>query len=60
MITYIKIDGITCNSCKETIKKSLLKIKNIKKVEFNKSVAVVESKMLLYNWCETNSIKKKT
>lgn len=44
MITYIKIDGITCNNCKETIKKSLLKIKNIKKVEFNKSVAVVESK----------------
>lgn len=44
MITYIKINGITCNSCKENIKKFLLKIKNIKKVEFNKSVAVVESK----------------
>lgn len=47
MITYIKIDGITCNSCKENIKKFLLKIKNIKKVEFNKSVAVIESKTKL-------------
>ena len=39
---YVKIDGITCDSCRGKITKKLMKIKNIKKVTFDGNVAKVE------------------
>lgn len=38
---YIKIDGITCDNCRNKIKKELLNIKNIKKVEIAKNIAEI-------------------
>mgnify|MGYP004493335311 FL=1 len=40
---YIKIDGITCDHCRNKIKKELLKIKEIKEVEIFKNIAKVTS-----------------
>lgn len=38
---YVKIDGMHCSHCETTIRASLLKIKNIKSVEFEKNIAVI-------------------
>lgn len=38
---YVKIDGMHCSHCEITIRASLLKIKNIKSVEFEKNIAVI-------------------
>lgn len=40
-ILYVKIDGITCDNCRNKIKKELLNIKEIKDVEIVKSIAKV-------------------
>ena len=40
---YIKIDGITCDHCRNKIKKEWLKIKKIKDVEVFKNIAKVTS-----------------
>ena len=40
-ILYAKIDGITCDNCRENIKKKLLNIKEIKDVEITKNIAKV-------------------
>ena len=40
-IVYVKIDGITCDNCRNKIKKDLLNIKEIKDVEIVKSIAKV-------------------
>ena len=42
-ILYVKIDGITCDNCRNKIKKELLKIKKIKKVEIVKNIAEITS-----------------
>ena len=42
-ILYIKIDGITCDNCRNKIKKELLSIKTIKDVEITKNIAKVTS-----------------
>ncbi len=39
---YIKIEGITCDSCRKKITKRLKEVKNIKKVTFDGHVAKVE------------------
>lgn len=38
---YVKVDGMHCCHCETTIRTSLLKIKNIKSVEFEKNIAVI-------------------
>lgn len=38
---YIKIDGIHCNHCEDTIKKELLKLENISNVSFNGYIACI-------------------
>ena len=38
---YVKIDGMSCSHCEETLKNSLLSLKNVKSVEFNGFVAVI-------------------
>ena len=40
-VLYIKIDGITCDNCRNTIKKELLNINNIKDVKITKNIAKV-------------------
>ena len=40
-VLYIKIDGITCDNCRNTIKKELLNINNIKDVNVTKNIAKV-------------------
>ncbi len=40
-IVYVKIDGITCDNCRNKIKKELLNIKEIKDVEIVRSIAKV-------------------
>ena len=40
---YVKIDGITCDNCRNKIKKELLNIKEIKDVEVTKNIAKVTS-----------------
>lgn len=42
-ILYVKIDGITCDNCRNKIKKELLKIKEIKKVKIVKNIAEITS-----------------
>lgn len=39
---YVKIDGIHCEHCKNKIKNELLKIKNIKNVEFDSFIACID------------------
>ncbi len=46
-ILYIKIDGITCDNCRNKIKKELLNIKTIKDVEIIKNIAKVTSSKTL-------------
>lgn len=41
MKTYIKIDGMHCNNCFNTVKNTLLSIKNIKEVEFDNNIACI-------------------
>lgn len=41
---YVKIDGITCTNCEDTIRKKLLQNKNIKEISFNKNVALIKYK----------------
>lgn len=38
---YVKIDGMSCSHCEETLKNALLSLKNVKSVEFNGFVAVI-------------------
>lgn len=42
-ILYIKIAGITCDNCRNKIKKELLNIRTIKDVEITKNIAKVTS-----------------
>ena len=42
-VIYVKIDGITCDSCRNKIKKELLNKKEIKDVEIIKDIAKVTS-----------------
>lgn len=42
-IIYVKIDGITCDNCRNKIKKELLKIKEVKEVEIFKNIAKITS-----------------
>ena len=46
-ILYIKIAGITCDNCRNKIKKELLSIKTIKDVEITKNIAKVTSSKTL-------------
>ena len=46
-ILYIKIAGITCDNCRDKIKKELLSIKTIKDVEITKNIARVTSSKTL-------------
>lgn len=39
---YVKIDGITCDNCRNKIKKQLLTNKAIKNVKINKNIAEIE------------------
>lgn len=41
---YVKIDGITCTNCEDTIRKKLLQNKNIKKISFNKNICLIKYK----------------
>lgn len=41
---YIKIDGMHCTHCEDTIKKTLLKIKNVSNIEFDGFIACVTYK----------------
>ena len=38
---YVKIDGMHCSHCENTIRTSLLKIDNIKSIEFEKNIAII-------------------
>ncbi len=42
-VIYVKIDGITCDNCRNKIKKELLRIKKIKNVEITKDIAKITS-----------------
>lgn len=42
MKVYVKIEGISCSHCLDTIETNLLKEKNIIKVEFQKNIAIIE------------------
>lgn len=42
MRVYVKIEGISCSHCLDTIETNLLKEKNITKVEFQKNIAIIE------------------
>lgn len=42
MKVYVKIEGISCSHCLDTIETNLLKEKNITKVEFQKNIAIIE------------------
>ena len=42
-VIYVKIDGITCDNCRNKIKKELLRIKEIKNVEITKDIAKITS-----------------
>lgn len=42
MIKYVKIEGIHCDHCIETITKNLLKIKNITNVQIKNNIAHIE------------------
>ena len=41
---YVKIDGITCTNCEDTIRKKLLQNKNIKEISFNKNICLIKYK----------------
>lgn len=43
-IIYVKIDGITCTNCEDTIRKKLLQNKNIKEISFNKNICLIKYK----------------
>lgn len=55
MIKYVKIEGIHCDHCIETITKNLLKIKNITNVQIKNNIAHIE-----YNNKLDNSLIIKT
>lgn len=38
---FVKIEGMSCNHCKETIRKELLSIRNIKLVNFKRHTAII-------------------
>ena len=40
-VIYVKIDGITCDNCRNKIKKELLCLDNIKEVNINKNIAKI-------------------
>ena len=40
-VIYVKIDGITCDNCRNKIKKELLSLDNIKEVNINKNIAKI-------------------
>ena len=40
-VIYVKIDGITCDNCRNKIKKKLLSLDNIKEVSINKNIAKI-------------------
>lgn len=40
-VIYVKIDGITCDNCRNKIKKELLPLDNIKEVSINKNIAKI-------------------
>ena len=42
MKVYVKIEGISCSHCLDTIETNLLREKNIIKVEFQKNIAIIE------------------
>ena len=42
MKVYVKIEGISCSHCLDTIETNLLKEKNIIKVKFQKNIAIIE------------------
>lgn len=42
MKVFVKIEGISCSHCLDTIETNLLKEKNIIKVEFQKNIAIIE------------------
>lgn len=42
MKVYVKIEGISCSHCLDTIETNLLKEKNIIKVEFQKNIVIIE------------------
>lgn len=41
---YVKIDGITCTNCENTIRKKLLQNKNIKEISFDKNICLIKYK----------------
>ena len=41
MKVYVKIEGISCSHCLDTIETNLLREKNIIKVEFQKNIAIL-------------------
>lgn len=42
MRIYVKIEGISCSHCLDTIETNLLKEKNITKVKFKKNIAIID------------------
>lgn len=57
MKKYVKIEGIHCEHCIETITKELLKIKNIKEVKIKNNIAHISYSGKLENSKIINSIK---
>ena len=55
---YVKIEGIHCDNCREHIKKELLKLKNVKKVELKTDVAKIISSKELSKQLIINTINK--
>ena len=44
MNLYVKIKGISCNHCLQTIEANLLKDKNIESVKFKNDIAIITYK----------------
>ena len=46
---YVKIDGITCDNCRNKIKKELLNIKEVTDVKITKNIAKITSSKKINN-----------
>ncbi len=46
---YVKIDGITCDNCRNKIKKELLNIKEVTDVKITKNIAKITSSIKINN-----------
>ncbi len=46
---YVKIDGITCDNCRNKIKKELLNIKEVTDVKITKNIAKITSSIKIKN-----------